>query len=560
MQGDGMSRAGKHALMEQLIADGVRYVFGNPGTTEQPFMDALQDHPELEFILCLHEGVAVSMADAYARATGKPAFVQLHIAPGLGNAIGMIFNATTGRAPLVLYAGQSSTDTLFQEPLLSGDLVGMARPVTKWAFEVGHAADVPQALRRAMKIADAPPQGPAFLSIPMDVMDQSTDAPVMPTSFTRWRVRPDAAAIAEAADILSKSERPLVIIGDGIAACEAQDELAKVAELIGAPIQSGYASEINVASDHPLNRGSFPRTTYDAATTIANVVAKHDVVLAAGTPFFRLAFPKPGGMDMGSARVIQMDIDAWEIGKNIPGGLGIQGDLKSGLAELADLLRTRRPKGADERARTIGEATRTKRDDALAADRKTWDSVPISPARLMSEVAAALPTDAAVFEEAISNSLVLGRYITPHVGRYFRARGGGIGPGMPGTVGLQLAMPERKVVGIVSDGASMYSITALWTAAHHKIPAVFVVCNNSSYQILKQNVLDYLGAKQAGRKFVAMDLADPPLRFDKLAEAMGVHGRRVEKPEQIRASLEEALALGAPALIDVAIAETVRRA
>ena len=139
-----MSRAGKHALMEQLIADGVRYVFGNPGTTEQPFMDALQDHPELEFILCLHEGVAVSMADAYARATGKPAFVQLHIAPGLGNAIGMIFNATSGHAPLVVYAGQSSTDTLFQEPLLSGDLVGMARPVTKWAFEVGHAADQSQ--------------------------------------------------------------------------------------------------------------------------------------------------------------------------------------------------------------------------------------------------------------------------------------------------------------------------------------------------------------------------------------------------------------------------------
>jgi len=554
-----MSRAGKHALLEQLKADGVRYIFGNPGTTEQPFMDALQDHPELEFILCLHEGVAVSLADAYARATGKPAFVQLHIAPGLGNAIGMIFNAMGSHSPLVVYAGQSATDALFQEPLLSGDLVSMARPVTKWAFEVGHAADVPQALRRAMKIADAPPQGPAFLSIPMDVLDQETDAPVTPTSFTRWRVRPDTSAIAEAADILAKSERPLVIVGDGIAACDAQDELAAVAELIGAPVQSGYASEINIASDHPLNAGSFPRTTYDAAKTIAAVIAKHDVVLAAGTPFFRLAFPKPGGMDMGSAKVIQIDIDPGEIGKNIPGALGIQADLKAALGELADLLRTRRPKGAEDRVKAIGDAARKKREDALAADRKSWDSVPISPARLMYEVASALPPDAAIFEEAISNSLVLGRYIAPQVGRYFRARGGGIGPGMPGTVGLQLAMPERKVVGIVSDGASMYSITALWTAAHHNIPAVFVVCNNSSYQILKQNVLDYLGTASAGRKFVEMDLHEPPLRFDKLAEAMGVHGERVERPEQIRPALERSLSLGAPALVDVRIAETVRR-
>src|SRR5258706_8152195 len=228
MQGDGMSRAGKHALLEQLVADGVRYVFGNPGTTEQGFMDALQDHPELTFILCLHEGVAISLADAYARATGKPAFVQLHIAPGLGNAIGMIFNAMSSHSPLVVYAGQSATDALFQEPLLSGDLVGMARPVTKWAFEVGHATDVPQALRRAMKIADAPPQGPVFLSIPMDVMDQETDATVVPTSYTRWRVRPDPSAIAEAPAILSTCKRPLVIVVYGIAGCYAQDELAAV--------------------------------------------------------------------------------------------------------------------------------------------------------------------------------------------------------------------------------------------------------------------------------------------------------------------------------------------
>jgi thiamine pyrophosphate-dependent acetolactate synthase large subunit-like protein len=410
-----------------------------------------------------------------------------------------------------------------------------------------------------MKIADEPPQGPAFLSIPMDVMDQETDAAVQPTSFTRWRVRPDTGALAEARDLLARAERPLMIIGDGIALSGAQAEVATLAELLGAPIYNGYASEVNVASDHPLLAGSFPRTTYDAASSIGSILAKYDVVLAIGTPLFRLAFPKPGGIDTGGARIIQIDIDPWEIGKNVPGALGIQADCKAALTELVGLLRERPPRGAAERAKSIAEAGKTKREQALAADRKGWDQVPIAPARLMSEIAAALPPDAAVFEEAISNSLVLGRYLSPKPGRYFRARGGGIGPGMPGTVGLQLAIPDRPVVGIVSDGASMYTITALWTAAHHKIPAVWVVCNNSSYQILKQNVLDYLGPKSGDRRFVEMDLREPPLRFDLLAQAMGVHGRRVEKPDEIGPALKEALAMNAPALIDVAIAETVRR-
>ena len=554
-----VSRSGKHALLEQLAADGVTYLFGNPGTTEQPFMDALQDHPELEFILCLHESVAVSMADAYARATRKPAFVQLHIAPGLGNGIGMISNAMSGHSPLVVYAGQSASDALFQEPLLSGDLVSMARPVTKWAFEIGRGADVPQAVRRAMKVAADPPQGPVLLSIPIDVMDQATDAAVVPTSYTRWRVRPEASAIAEAAQLLSRSERPMIVIGDGVALSDAQDEVARLADLIGAPIWSGYASEVNVASDHPLVAGSFPRTQYDAAETIAKAVSRHDVVVAVGTPLFRLAFPRPGGMDLGATRIVQIDIDPWEIGKNIAGALGIHADCKAALAELIDLLGSRPPGGAADRARAITESGRAKRDQALAADRAHWDDVPISPARLMGEIAAVLPSNGVVMEEAISNSLVLQRYVTPRAGSYFRARGGGIGPGMPGTAGLQLAMPDRTVVGVVADGSSMYTITTLWTAAHHRIPATWVVCDNGSYQILKQNVLDYLGPAAKGRKFVEMDLHEPRLRFDLLAESMGVHGRRVEKPGDIRPALEEALASGAPALVDVVIAETVRR-
>jgi benzoylformate decarboxylase len=176
----------------------------------------------------------------------------------------------------------------------------------------------------------------------------------------------------------------------------------------------------------------------------------------------------------------------------------------------------------------------------------------------MAELAALLPPETVICDEAITSTPVLARYLTPRPGQYFRARGGGIGPGLPGTVALKLAMPERPVVGVIADGSAMYTITALWTAAHHRVPVTWVICNNASYRILKQNVMDYLGPDHANRQFVALDLTDPPLRFDRIAESLGVHGRRVERPQDLRPALEQALALGAPALVDVAIQNRVR--
>ena len=174
---------GKRALLEQLIADGTTRIFGNPGTTEQGFMDILQEYPQVEFMLALHEGVAVCMADAYARLTKRPSFVELHIAPGLGNALGMMHNARVGKTPMVVYAGQSPSSVLFQEPHLSGPLVEMAKPIAKWSYQVEHAHDVPRVLRRAFKIAAEPPAGPVFLSLPMDVLDNEAEMDIEPTTY-----------------------------------------------------------------------------------------------------------------------------------------------------------------------------------------------------------------------------------------------------------------------------------------------------------------------------------------------------------------------------------------
>jgi len=551
-----MRLSGKRALLEQLRADGVRHIFGNPGTTEQGFMDMLQEYPDIQFVLALHEGVAISMADAYARLTRKPAFAEVHIAPGLGNALGMMHNARVGGSPVVVYAGQSESRALFQEPHLSGALVDMARPLCKWAAQIEHAHDVPQALRRAFKVAAEPPQGPVFLALPLDVLDEEAEVDIVPTSHTRWHTRPDAAALSEAADLLLRAKNPMFVVGDGVWLAQAHAEVVALAELLGLPIQECYPSEFNVPMTHPLYMGT---TDFVSSKRLRASLEGCDVLLAVGTPLFQIIFPEPEAPAIPKdTRIVQIDANSWQLGRNFPPAVGMLADPKNALAELAELVRRRRsPSQADvaaKRAEKIGARTQAARHSYWQHAHERWDSVPISGARLMCEIKDAAPANALFFNEAITNATHLDRAFEPsEPEKMMRVRGGGIGGGLPGAIGAQIARPDRKVVGICSDGASMYSITALWTAAHHRVPLTWVILNNASYRILKLNMIEYLGQAAArDRQFVAMDLTDPDLRFDHMAKAMGVPSWRVEKPEELGPALREAFACG-PSLVDVAM-------
>jgi thiamine pyrophosphate-dependent acetolactate synthase large subunit-like protein len=552
---------GKRALLEQLIADGVCHIFGNPGTTEQGFMDILQDYPQVEFMLALHEGVAMSMADTYARLTGRPAFVEVHIAPGLGNALGKMHNARIGKTPLVVYAGQSPSNVLLQEPHLSGPLVDMARPIAKWAAQVEHAHDVPRALRRAFKIAAEPPQGPVFLALPMDVLDAEAEVEIIPTTYTNWRARPDAAGLRAVADLLVQARRPMLMVGDSVALAEAQAEVVKVAELLGAPIFECYASEFNVPATHPLNLGS---VDFVSPKSIRSTLAECDVLFVVGAPVFQLIFPEPERPILAAeTKLVQLDSYTHEIGKNVRPDIALLGDPKAGLAELAELIQERQTGATQhdvlERRKTAEAWVAGINERYWTHARQNWDGAPITGPRLMHELKQALPDNGLVFSEGVTNTKHIEMAIAPErPGRLVKVRGGGIGPGLPGALGAALARPQNKVVGVASDGASMYSITALWTAAHHKIPVTYVMLSNKAYRILKLNMVDYLGPAAAGREFVAMDLIDPELRFDRLAEAMGVPAKRVERPEDLAPVLQEALAhTGGPFLVDVVLESPV---
>ena len=550
---------GKRAMVEQLIADGVRHIFGNPGTTEQGFMDILQEYPQLEFMLALHEGVAVSMADAYARLTRRPAFVEVHIAPGLGNALGMMHNAAIGKTPMVVYAGQSPGRTLLQEPHLSGPLVDMARPICKWSAQIHHAHDVPRALRRAFKVAMEPPQGPVFLALPMDTLDQEADVEITPTTYTHWRGRVDPAAMAEVAKLLLTAEKPLLMVGDSVALADAQPELAAFAEVAGLPVFECYASDFNMSAKHPLNLGA---VNFVTPGPLRAMLEGCDLLLVVGAPVFQLIFPDAESPLPRGTKLVQIDINPWEVGKNLTPDRSYLADPKAALAELAEQVKTLRTpeqaRTAAARAEQIGQKTRAARGRYWEGAKASWDAVPISAPRLMHEIRHSLPDNFLVFSEAITNQPHLHQAIMPtEPGQMVRVRGGGIGPGLPGTLGAALARPDRKVVGVCSDGAAMYSISALWTAAHHKLPVTYVMLNNAAYRILKLNMVEYLGTAARGRKFVAMDLTDPELRFDRMAEAMGVWGRRVETPDQLAPTLKDALAQDGPSLIDVAMESPV---
>jgi benzoylformate decarboxylase len=552
--------AGRQAMIEQLITEGVQYVFGNPGTTEQGFMDALQDYPQLKYILSLQESVAIGVADGYARASGTPSFLQLHIMPGLGNAMGMLYNSCRVRTPMVIYAGQHPQRGNSQEPILAGDLVRLAEPLTKSAVEAQDAAEVPILLRRAFKTAMEPPRGPVFLSVPTNVMDEEADVDIVPSAPALSRVQPDAETVERVAGLLIEARSPFIICGDGVGNAGGQSELVQLAETLGARVHSAFCAELPFPSAHPLYGGLL---NVVSAPGLKGQLAAADLIFAVGTPVLPLLFPLDECPFPDAARVIHVDLEAREIGKNWPVDIGIAADPRLTMAAIIEALKRKmtdeQRQAARERAGFVAAISQQMLQAMESAARSRWDSVPISAGRMMNELGEAMLPDTVLFDESITTGGYLMRYLRfDEAGRHYRAAGGGLGPGMPNPIGIKLARPERPVLSVVGDGSALYTIQALWTAAHHRIPVTWVIANNRSYRILKLNMLEYLGEGAAGRRFVEMDLDDPALDFSAIARAFGVDAVRVEHPDEVGDAVREAQKANEPRLIDVVIEGDIR--
>ena len=554
-QAKAAGKTGRELLIEQFLADGITYMFGNPGTVEQGFLDSLEEYPDFKYVLTLQETIAVGIADGYARATGDVGLVQLHSGVGLGNGVGMMYQAMRGHAPLVVVAGESGIKYDAMDAQMAADLVGIARPVTKWATRVVDPTSLLRVIRKAIKIARTPPMGPVFVALPMDVLDAVIDETPVPSTRVRTRVRPDDASLAEAAEMLVAAKRPLVLMGDGVTYSGAQAELDTVAKLLGAPVWGVNSSEVNMVGANPLYQGT---TGHMFGPDSQKITHQHDAVLVVGTYVFPEVFPALTDAFAPGTRIVHIDLDAYEIGKNHVADIGLLGDPKESLAALADVLRAKIDDAgrqrAEARAIEIGESKAEMHAAALEEDFDARDAVPLRMSRFVQELAEQLPSDALVFDEALTNSPAISRYLSElGAGQFFVTRGGSLGVGIPGALGLQVAHPGKTVVGFTGDGGGMYTIQALWTAAHHNIPAKFVVCNNRAYKLLKLNISEYwreLDIQQHTYPH-SFELFPPEIRFDLMAQSMGVASERLEKPGDVAAAIQRMLSHDGPYLIDL---------
>ena len=551
------TKAGRQKIVEQCLADGMDHMFGNPGTVEQGFLDALRDYPQMRYVLALQESVAVLVADGHARATHRPTLVQLHSSPGIGNAVGALYQAKRGHAPLVVIAGDAGLRYMNMDAQMAADLVAMMEPVTKYATLVLEPRSLLRTLRRAIKIAATPPMGPVYVCLPMDVLDAPNDEEVRPTSVPSTRTVPEPAILEQAAGALAGAGTPMIYVGDGVAHSGAADEVARVAELAGAEVWGVDVGDVCCDTTHPSYQGT---TGHMFGAASLPITRRGDVNLVVGTYMVPEVFPELGDIFARGARTFHFDLNAYEIAKNHPVDVGAVCDPKATLAALARVLEARLT--PDDRRRAAqrlealraGKARRRQEQDAAFAafDGKT----PLHMSQFVRVLADKAPPDTMVFDEALTNSPALAHFLPPRrPGDAFVTRGGSLGVGIPGAIGAKMAHPKRTVVGFSGDGGSMYTIQALWSAARHRTGAKFVVCNNGSYRLLQLNVDAWW--KEAGipkhEHPTCFDLSEPAIDFARLAEGMGVAAVRVSAPEEITPAVERMLADDEPFLVDLVL-------
>lgn len=516
------------AVYQFLRSTNMTTIFGNPGSTELPF---LKDYPDdFEYVLGLHEGVVVGMADGYAQGIGRAAFVNLHTVTGLGNAMGAIVTSYHNRTPLVITAGQQDRRHLALKPRLSGRLTELVRPYVKWSQEPSRAEDVPFTIARAYDIAMQDPKGPTFVSIPMD--DWEAAAPCLEPHEVSYTSAPDPDALERVASMLAASVRPALVAGASVDRADAWDDTVTLAERLGAEVWSDPTTvRVSFPQDHPLFRGVLP----PGQALLAERLAPYDTVLVLGAPVFEYYPYVPGRTVKEGTRLALVTEDP-EDASHVATGLSVVGNVALAVQQLKEKLpqtEHSHPTGLPEP--TVPQLTS-----------------PMTVAYLVYLLDKLLPEEAIIVEESPSSKKEIYTYLrVKHPGSYYTTGSGGLGFALPAAVGLKMACPQRPVVCLIGDGASMYSIQALWNAAQYHAPVIVVVVNNGQYTILK-SFRDMLGA---GDSVPGLDL--PGLDLVRAAETFGCYGERVEHAEDLPEALKRAFQTGRPVLLDVLVSKEV---
>ncbi len=546
--------SGHAAFLSLLASEGVDIMFGNPGTTELAIMEALGHQSKIQYVLGLQEALVVGMADGYARATNRLAACNVHVAPGLGNAIGSMYTAKIYGSPVLITAGQQEQGHGLKEPMLYDALLPIAQPMVKWAVEVTRVEDLPRIVRRAAKVALTPPTGPVFISLPGDVLDAQAELDLGRPSRVDAATRPSDAALARLADALLNARNPALIAGHELCTGDALREAGELAEVLGAAVfQQTVPYGAHFFSEHP----AFVRPLTRNQQQVRDWLSPYDMLVFLGADQLRMSVHSPVEPMPDGARVVQIGNRDWELAKNYPAEIALKADLKETLLALLPVLRGRmtaeRKALAARRLSELAAGNWTAlRAHAVRESLGASKARPMDPRLLMLRLTEALPRDAVVVEEALTSSNSLLSLLPMRDAHcYYGLASGAIGFAMAGAVGVSLGLPGRPVMALVGDGSAMYSIQALWTAANLKLPITYVIANNRSYRILKERLKSMRGIE----RYVGMDLREPEIDYVGLAESMGVPARRIIEPEDVIPALRAAMASGAPSLLDVRIAD-----
>ena len=540
---------GRDVFLESLKLHGVTRIFGNPGTTESPLLDNLADHPEIEYIIHLHEGVAVGAANIYAQVSGGTAVSNMHVAPGLGNAIGMMYGALKNSSPMIVTAGAQDTRIRLNDPVLGHDLAAMAAPVAKWSVQVEHADEMALIMQRAFKIANTHPAGPVFVALPINVMEQETTHAATRANLGWTRSPAPPGAVQAIVNSLESAAAPVIVAGDDVVRAGAGADLVALAEKIGAPVYVELLTgRVAFPTDHPHFRG---RLGPDARAMNA-VLRNHDTVLMIGGPFFEEIWWSDASPFGEGSTVIHLEETPTRLGHVHVADVEVSGDIARVLEEVLVTVSD----AGDER-RTAVTAQKTQLDaDAEARFNALKDRSPMTPTRALAEIASHIDANAIVVDESITASLDVVRQFRFGAGHdYFGGRGGGIGQGIAGSIGAAVAATDRQVVAISGDGSAMYSVQALWTAAHHDLDILFIILSNREYRVLKHNIDQYRRRFDApsNKPYPHMDLSKPTLGFVDMAKGMGVAAEQVTGPADIGAAIARSRETTGPYLVDVVV-------
>ncbi len=528
-----------HALMasvrevvyEMLRERGMTTVFGNPGSTELPF---LAEFPgDFRYVLGLQEIVAVGMADGFAQASGKPTLVNLHTAPGVGNGMGAIFNAQANKSPLVITAGQQSRSLMtLQANLTNRDAARMPHPLVKWSYEPPRAEDVPHALARATHLSSLPPLGPTFVSIPMDDWEAEVDESATAHQLGRTvgaRAGADPAAVAELAQRLEAASNPVFVAGPDIDASGAWDDAVALVERQRLPVWATPATgggRLGFPESHPAFQGILP----PAVGPLAETLAAHDLILVAGSSVFPYYPNIPGPLLPEGAALVAITSDPEEAVR-APMGDAIVADVALTLRALLEAVPESEREAPPRRA------------DPEPAE----ESDPMNPSAALSALAELFPENGIVVLESPSSTPALrNRIRISRPGSYYFAAGGGLGFGLAAAVGVQLAQPDRPVVCVIGEGSVQYSVQALWSAVAYRAPVTFLVLRNDEYAILK-----WFAELESVTGAPGLDL--PALDSAAIAEGYGMQVARAAERDALGQALSDALAAEEPRLVEARV-------